>query len=64
MDTAKTEAEKAGAGDRSLDAMSSEDLVEKMATSPIYAALGREGKLYFTWFKKGINKILIRLFEW
>ena len=44
LDKAKTEAENAGAGDRSLDSMSTEDLVEKMAAAPLYAALGREGK--------------------
>ena len=44
LDKAKTEAENAGAGDQSLDSMRTEDLVEKMAESPLYAALGREGK--------------------
>ena len=44
LDKAKTEAENAGAGDRSLDSMSTQDLVEKMAQAPLYAALGREGK--------------------
>ena len=43
LDKAKTEAENAGAGDQSLDSMRTEDLVEKMAESPLYAALGREG---------------------
>jgi len=43
LDKAKTEAENAGAGDRSLDSMSTQDLVEKMAQAPLYAALGREG---------------------
>ena len=43
LDAAKTEAENAGAGDQSLDSMRTEDLVEKMAESPLYAALGREG---------------------
>lgn len=43
LDKAKAEAENAGAGDRSLDSMSTDDLVEKMAAAPLYAALGREG---------------------
>lgn len=42
LDKAKAEAENAGAGDRSLDSMSTDDLVEKMAAAPLYAALGRE----------------------
>ena len=45
LDKAKAEAENAGAGDRSLDSMSTDDLVEKMAAAPLYAALGREGKI-------------------
>ena len=45
LEEAKTEAEQAGAGDTSLDSMSTEDLVEKMAATPLYAALGREGLL-------------------
>ena len=45
LDKAKAEAENAGAGDRSLDSMSTDDLVEKMAAAPLYAALGREGNL-------------------
>ena len=48
LEEAKTEAEQAGAGDTSLDSMSTDDLVEKMAATPLYAALGREGFLdYF-----------------
>ena len=43
LEEAKTEAEQAGAGDTSLDSMSTDDLVEKMAATPLYAALGREG---------------------
>ena len=43
LEDAKNEAEQAGAGDTSLDSMSTEDLVEKMAAAPLYAALGREG---------------------
>ena len=45
LEEAKTEAEQAGAGDTSLDSMSTDDLVEKMAATPLYAALGREGLL-------------------
>ena len=44
LEEAKTEAEQAGAGDTSLDSMSTDDLVEKMAATPLYAALGREGE--------------------
>ena len=43
LEEAKNEAEQAGAGDTSLDSMSTDDLVEKMAAAPLYAALGREG---------------------
>ena len=44
LEEAKNEAEQAGAGDTSLDSMSTDDLVEKMAAAPLYAALGRGGK--------------------
>ena len=44
LEQAKEEAEQAGAGDTSLDSMSTEDLVEKMASTSIYAALSRDGK--------------------
>lgn len=47
LEEAKNEAEQAGAGDTSLDSMSTDDLVEKMAAAPLYAALGREGKPKF-----------------
>ena len=47
LEEAKTEAEQAGAGDTSLDSMSTDDLVEKMAATPLYAALGREGFLEY-----------------
>ena len=43
LEQAKEEAEQAGAGDTSLDSMSTEDLVEKMASTSIYAALSRDG---------------------
>lgn len=42
LEQAKEEAEQAGAGDTSLDSMSTEDLVEKMASTSIYAALSRD----------------------
>ena len=48
LEEAKTEAEQAGAGDTSLDSMSTDDLVEKMAATPLYAALGREGFLEYS----------------
>ena len=53
LDKAKAEAENAGAGDRSLDSMSTDDLVEKMAAAPLYAALGREGNQMcdYSWSK-------------
>ena len=50
LDKAKAEAENAGAGDRSLDSMSTDDLVEKMAAAPLYAALGREGNKMCDYF--------------
>ena len=43
LEQAKEEAEQAGAGDTSLDSMSTEDLVEKMASTSIYAGLSRDG---------------------
>ena len=51
LEEAKNEAEQAGAGDTSLDSMSTDDLVEKMAAAPLYAALGREGKPFYHNYK-------------
>ena len=60
LDKAKTEAENAGAGDQSLDSMRTEDLVEKMAESPLYAALGREGNTLFLYLKINFNFLELR----
>ena len=63
LEEAKNEAEQAGAGDTSLDSMSTDDLVEKMAAAPLYAALGREGNVLL-YFEIKFGRYLLKYEKW